>query len=305
MENNMDIKQIKYFIEITNHKSYSLAAKKLGISQPALSSVVKKLEQEIGGSLFFYDNKKLSLTDIGEEFYQNAFKLVDEYNVLMSEMNDIVSKDIGKIRLGCPVVVGSTYVADVVGKFRKDYPKINFEIVEAGAEILTSMLEEGKLDIAAAVMPVSQTKFEMHDVLFDRFVIVVSKNHPLANKESVRFSELKDEIFTSFTKAYTSHHLFMNNCDKAGFKPKILVYSDQWDFMTTLIANNLCIAMLPYPIMKKHLLPSLKLIEIEDAFNEWNVSYITKKNHYKSKATSLFIDYLKEYNKKYKKNKEI
>lgn len=301
----MDIKQIKYFIEISNHKSYSIAAKNLGISQPALSSVVKKLEQEIGGSLFFYDSKKLMLTDIGEEFYHNATKLLSEYNVLMSEMNDIVSKDIGKIRIGCPLVVGSTYVADVIGKFRKEYPKINFEIVEGGAEHLTNLLEEGKLDIAAAVMPVSQIKFDIHDILYDKFVIVVSKKHPLAAKESVRFSDLKDEVFTSFSNTYTSHHLFMNNCDKAGFKPKILVYSDQWDFMTTLISNNMCIAMLPYPIMKKHLLPSIKLLEIEDAFNEWNVSYITKKDHYTNKATKLFIDYLKEFNKKYKINNGI
>jgi DNA-binding transcriptional LysR family regulator len=301
----MDIKQIKYFVEISNNKSYSIAAKNLGISQPALSSVVKKLEQEIGGALFHYDNKKLGLTDIGEEFYHNAIKLLTEYNALMSEMNDIVSKDIGRIRIGCPLVVGSTYVADVIGKFRKDYPKINFEIVEGGAEKITNLLDEGKLDLAAAVMPVSQTKFDIHDILYDKFVIVVSSQHNLASRDKVRFAELKDEVFTSFTDTYKSNHLFMNNCDKAGFKPKILVYSDQWDFMTTLIANNLCIAMLPYPIMKKHLLPTLKLIEIEDAFNEWNVAYITKKDAYINKAAKLFITYLTEYNKKYKKNNSI
>lgn len=299
----MDIKQIKYFIEISNNKSYSVAAKKLGISQPALSSVVRKLEKELGSPLFFYDSKKLSLTAVGFEFYQNASRMVIEYDKLMAEMNDITSKDIGKVKIGCPLVVGSTYVADVIGKFRKDYPKINFEIVEGGADDITDLLDQGKLDIAAAIMPVSQIKFDIHDILYDNYVIAVSKQNPLATKDQVRFIELKDEMFTTFSEAYTTSRLFKNNCEKAGFKPKILVYSNQWDFMTTLVSNNLCVAMLPAPIMKKHQLPSIKLLKIEDAFDEWNVGYITKKGNYQSKATKLFIEYLKTYNLKHFKQK--
>ena len=299
----MDIKQIKYFIEISNNKSYSVAAKKLGISQPALSSVVRKLEKELGSPLFFYDSKKLSLTAVGFEFYQNASRMVIEYDKLMAEMNDITSKDIGKVKIGCPLVVGSTYVADVIGKFRKDYPKINFEIVEGGADDITDLLDQGKLDIAAAIMPVSQIKFDIHDILYDNYVIAVSKQNPLATKDQVRFIELKDEMFTTFSEAYTTSRLFKNNCEKAGFKPKILVYSNQWDFMTTLVSNNLCVAMLPAPIMKKHQLPSIKLLKIEDAFDEWNVGYITKKGNYQSKATKLFIEYLKAYNLKHFKQK--
>ena len=299
----MDIKQIKYFIEISNNKSYSVAAKKLGISQPALSSVVRKLEKELGSPLFFYDSKKLSLTAVGFEFYQNASRMVIEYDKLMAEMHDITSKHIGKVKIGCPLVVGSTYVADVIGKFRKDYPKINFEIVEGGADDITDLLDQGKLDIAAAIMPVSQIKFDIHDILYDNYVIAVSKQNPLATKDHVRFIELKDEMFTTFSEAYTTSRLFKNNCEKAGFKPKILVYSNQWDFMTTLVSNNLCVAMLPAPIMKKHQLPSIKLLKIEDAFDEWNVGYITKKGNYQSKATKLFIEYLKAYNLKHFKQK--
>lgn len=295
----MDIKQIKYFIEISNQKSYSAAAKKLGISQPALSSVVRKLEKEIGGQLFLFDNKKLSLTDIGQEFYQNASRMLSEYNTLMAEMNDITSKDIGKIRIGCPLVVGSTFVADAIGKFRKEYPKISFEIVEGGAEEITDLLDQGKLDISAAVMPVSQIKFDIHDVLYNRYVIAVSKMNPLAKKDTVRFIDLKDEMFTSFTEAYTTNKLFKNNCEKAGFKPKMLVNSNQWDFMATLVNNNLCVAMMPAPILEKHKIEGIKLLEIEDAFNEWNIAYITKKNHYLTKAAKLFIEYLKDYNKKH------
>ena len=299
----MDIKQIKYFIEISNNKSYSLAAKKLGISQPALSSVVKKLEQELGSPLFYYDNKKLTLTDIGTEFYANANRLLSEYYTLMAEMSDIATKDIGKIKIGCPLVVGSTYVADVIGKFRKDFPKITFEIFEGGADEITNLLEEGKLDIAAAVMPVSNTKFEIHDILYSNYVIAMSNQNPLAKKDTIRFVELKDETFTTFTEAYTTSRLFKNNCDKAGFKPKILVYSNQWDFMTTLVANNLCVAMLPAPIMYKHQLPTIRLLKIEDAFDEWNVAYITKKDQYLNRATQSFIKYLKIYNEKfYNKN---
>ena len=89
----MDIKQISYFVEVVNHGSYSLAAKKLKISQPALSTSIKKLEEELEARLFFYSNKKLFLTDIGREFYNNSRKLLITI-MFNCWMQDLSSKDI-------------------------------------------------------------------------------------------------------------------------------------------------------------------------------------------------------------------
>ncbi|MDD4584813.1 MAG: LysR substrate-binding domain-containing protein [Bacilli bacterium] len=295
----MDIKQISYFVEVVNHGSYSLAAKKLKISQPALSTSIKKLEEELEARLFFYSNKKLFLTDIGREFYNNSRKLLIDYNALIVGMQDLSSKDIGTIKLGVPVVIGSVYMADIMGRFKQEYPKINFQIIEEGGDIVADMVDKGELDCAAVIMPTSKVKFDVHNTIPNKYVIVVHKDNPLAKYDKVTFEMLKNEVFTTLTKTYTTNHIFISNCEKAGFTPEILVYTSQWDFMATLVANNQCICMLPRPLMEKYRNPVLKLLDIEGSQNEWTIGLITKKGQYLSKATRLFIDYVKKYNQQH------
>ena len=79
----MDIRELKYFIQIADSASYSSAAEKLYISQPALSKVIQKMEEELGYDLFFTHQRQQKLTSEGERFYYKASRLVDEYNDLL------------------------------------------------------------------------------------------------------------------------------------------------------------------------------------------------------------------------------
>ncbi len=291
----MDIKQITYFAEVANHKSYSYAAKKLGISQPALSAAIKKLEAEFGIVLFTYNNKTLALTEIGKEFLTNTRKILQDYKILMLGMEDITSKNIGKIKVGVPVMVGAIYFSEVFGNFRKQYPKIAFTIVEDGARSIAKMVEMGNLDCAFVVAPVSPVKFDIHEEIKDRYVIAVSKENPLSINDSISFETLRKEIFTCFDERYSLNHSLMQNCENAGFIPRVIAYSSQWDFMLSLVDNNQAICMLPRPVVENYQSKKIKSLEINSGISEWEVCLITRKDQYLSKATRLFIEYIKEF----------
>ncbi len=293
----MDIKQITYFVEVANHKSYSLAANKLGITQPALSAAIKKLEQEFNVKLFSYNNKQLVLTEMGKEFLNNTRKLLQDYEALVIGMNDIVSSNIGKIKIGVPVVVSSVYFSSLFSTFKKKYPKIEFSIIEEGSLKLASMVEMGDIDCALVVEPIDLVKFDVHEELKSHYVIAMSKENPLSEKDEISFEKLRNEIFACFNNQYAVNKCLMDNCEKCGFTPNVIAYSSQWDFMMSLVLSNQAICMLPKPLVERYENKKVKLMEIVGGSNNWNVCLITKKGQYLSRSTRLFIDHVKRSSK--------
>ena len=291
----MDIKQITYFAEVANHKSYSYAAKKLGVSQPALSASMKKLEQEFGIKLFYYTSKELMLTEMGKEFLANTRRILQDYNALVMSMEDITTKNIGRIKVGVPLMVGN-YFGQVFSDFKNKYPKIEFQIVEDGAQSIADMVAAGDLDCAFVVSPISQTQFDIHDEIKDRYVIAVSFDNPVSANDSVDFSALRNEPFVCFNERYSAHRSFMQNCEDARFDPKIVAYSSQWDFMLALVENNQAICMLPRPVVENYPNKRIKYLEINKGVSEWVICLITKKEQYLPKSTRLFIEHVKKFN---------
>lgn len=291
----MDIKQIAYFAEVANHRSYSYAAKKLGVTQPALSAAVKKLELEFGTKFFVYANKELQLTEMGKEFLLNSKRILQDYDALMMSMEDAAAKNVGQIKVGVPLMVGR-YFGEVFSDFKKKYPKIEFKIVEDGAQSLAKMMAVGDLDCAFVVAPISQAEFDVHDEIRDRYVVAVSTASPLAKNDSIDFCALRDETFVCFGDRYSAQKSFLENCEEARFKPKIIARSSQCDFMLSLVENNQAVCMLPRPIVQSYRSQYIKCLEINRGASEWVIYLITKKEQYLPKSTRLFIQHVKSFN---------
>ena len=96
----MDIHQLYYFVQVAECGSYSVAAQKLFVSQPALSKAVKRLEEELGFTVFYTYQKKQWLTDAGQVFYEKAIHLLKEYNDLLEITNDRAAINKGHINIG-------------------------------------------------------------------------------------------------------------------------------------------------------------------------------------------------------------
>ena len=292
----MDIKQLNYFIQIAIDESYSIASKKLYISQPALSKVVKNLEQELNIKLFYSSERKTKLTDEGRVFLQKAQKLVEDFNELLETTckNEKIEK--GHIALGIPPIVGSCYLSDLVIKFQKEYPNIDISITEKGANGLQQDVFLGVLDMGCIMMPIFSNQFEITPIFEDRNVVLVNKEHPLSDRKSVSLSELHNETFLTFNEDFTLYHQILTSCREHGFEPNIAVTSSQWDFLVELVSQNFGISILPRPIFEKYEHPQVKLLELEDdeTLREWKIALIFRKNRYMSNASRHFISFLKQ-----------
>ncbi|MBW8351631.1 LysR family transcriptional regulator [Bacillus sp. IITD106] len=286
----MELRDIKAFIEVANHRSFTKAAENTYISQPSLSKAVKKLEEELQVELFDRSTRNLQLTDAGKIVYkqgQLAFSSLNEMHNLLKELVDVA---VGEIKFGIPPLIGTLFLPHIASTFKEKYPNVRLELVELGAKLIEQLVEEGKIDLGLIVLPVDESIFNIYPFFSDEFVLCIHREHPLANRESVALHELKDEQFIIFSKNFTLHNFIINACKDVGFNPSISYKSSQWDLILELVASKLGIALLPKILFERQSNPTIKIIPLESPTLLWNLGLVTKKGAYHSFALRKFLE---------------
>lgn len=290
----MEIRQLIYFLEIAKEGSYTRAARKLYVSQSSLSKSVQKLEAEIGQDLFESGQKRPVLTGAGQRLYESAERMTREYETILGELQGPGSTYRERISVGIPPLICTCFFAPIIAGFRKLYPGIEINIVEKGARSIQDAVDREILDAGIVILPVYEGRFDVTSLVADETVLVVSKQHPLAERDEITYPELKHEKFILFNDEYTLYHQITANCREAGFEPYIASVSGQWDYLAELAALQLGVTIMPRPIFKKSMRDDIRLIKINHPAAGWFVVAITKRDRKKLVAARRFIEYTKE-----------
>ncbi|WP_338448675.1 LysR family transcriptional regulator [Niallia oryzisoli] len=280
----MELRDIKSFMEVANHKSFTKASAHSYLSQPSLSKAIKKLEEELHVQLFDRSTRHLQLTDAGQIVYQQGQKMLStlsELEILLDELKNITA---GEIKIGIPPLIGILFFPDIARRFHENYPKISLELVELGAKSVGKLVEDGTIDLGLIVMPANQKKFNIFPFFEDEFVLFLYNDHPLAQRSSVSLEDLKDEKFILFSDSFTLHDYVIQACEQRGFTPVVSYRSSQWDLIVELVSSKLGITLLPKIIFEKQYNSNVKIIPIENSTLRWRLGIITKKGAYHSFA---------------------
>ncbi|MBB6446407.1 LysR family transcriptional regulator [Bacillus benzoevorans] len=287
----MDIRQLTYFLEVAKQKSMTKAAEVLHVSQPALSKMVKGLEEELGMTLITRTNKSSEVTDVGKIVMEYAVKM----NALLNEMNvtlsDLTNLQHGSLQIGIPPIAGSLYFPKVIAEFHKAFPKIKINITEYTAPKLTKKVLEGEIELGIAVLPMDEEGFQLYPMVSEEMKLLVHYKHTLSLKSAVHFKELEDEEFIFYHEDFALHDIIWKQCMNEGFTPNILIKSSQWDFMAEMVAANLGVTILPESICSRVDHQHIKIMDLKPA-TPWNLAVMTKKDKYVSNVARTFIDFI-------------
>ncbi|RAS88347.1 LysR family transcriptional regulator [Priestia endophytica] len=296
----VDIRQLEYFVAVAEQESFTKAAANVHLSQPALSKIVKNLEEELKVELFDRSTRKLKLTDAGEIVYQEALKLTASLTDLTLRLDNLMNSPTGTIRIGIPPLIGTLFFPSIARSFHNQYPKISLELVEFGAKKLVEFVEEEKVDIAIIVLPVNNPKFEVYPFIQEEFAFFCAKTHKFANRTSLSLKELSEEKFILFSKQFTLHDRIIWECVNAGFTPSVPYESSQWDLISELVAEEFGIAILPQSIYSKMNHDKITMVPLVNPTPLWELGFAVKKNSYISFANRKLIDFLVSYSEDHK-----
>ncbi|MEC5423186.1 LysR family transcriptional regulator [Virgibacillus sp. C22-A2] len=286
----MDIRQVEYFAEVARQLSFTRAAAVLHISQPSLSKTIKKLETELGAPLFYRGAKQLELTDAGQAFLVNAKTVLDAFENLTSELNDVIDLKKGEIKIGIPPIIGAAFFSKLISNFKEAYPSINMILNEVGSNKIKHGVSEGELDIGLICnLPIQKENFNTIKLLKDPLMLIVHKDSPLAQREEIDFPRIEKEPFIMYRNDFSLHDRIIEACESHGYYPNVVCESSQKDFMIEMVEAKLGIALLPSKICVKINNDKIKAIPFTRSVVNLELGMIWKKDKYVPHAVREFI----------------
>jgi len=240
----LELRQLEYYCAVCQYKKITVASQQLHVSQPAVTVAIKKLEDELGTTLFVREQKGLIITPEGKLFLQHAKDILSRINNAVIEMNDLKREPKGKIRLGIPPLIGTMLIPEIYPDFNIRYPLIRLILTELGALKIENLLKQGNLDLAIICPFEKNPLIRSVPVLSGNLMVCLPLNHPLAKLSCISMQQLSDENFLLFNEG-TQHRNIVNQlCNDNHIKPHIGLVTNQVDTIRRLISNGAGISFL-------------------------------------------------------------
>ncbi|TYQ27773.1 LysR family transcriptional regulator [Pseudanabaena sp. UWO311] len=238
----MDLYQVRYFLTIAETGNFSRAAERLYLSQPSLSTGIKKLEQELGVSLFERGGRRTVLTQAGRSFLEKATIIMAQYQAALHELKGFHEQPI--LRLGALTTIRVAELAELVSRFQQDCPSVTIELRDGTQEKLRDWLEEGEVDVALTVLGDREEPQSSFALFSQSLQLAVPLNHPFAQRTSVRLMELDGQPFIDRINCEFAER----ECDILEAKnihPKVIYRASREEWVISWIKAGLGISVMP------------------------------------------------------------
>jgi DNA-binding transcriptional LysR family regulator len=192
----MNFHDLEVFLAVTRERSFSRAAKSLLRTQPAVSLAIRRLEEELGESVFDRSSKTPALTDAGELLREYAERLINLRGEIPAALSELRSLERGRVRIGANET-GALYLLPLIARYRLQHPRVRVEIVRSLARNIPHELLQHSLDLGVLSYRPREPQLASTVVYRDRLSFIVYPGHPLAKRRRVPIHELGQEIFAA------------------------------------------------------------------------------------------------------------
>ena len=302
----MDIRELKYFLQVMRDQNITKAADNLFITQPALSKTIKKLESELGVDLLVKTSKGSIPTNSGIQVAEFAAPLVNAFSQMEEQLQALLNAKKSAVTIGVGPTFGFSYINAIISKFHEVYPNIDVSLRVDSAQNICTKLKNYELDIC--IFNEHQYTKELsslnHITLHkDEMVIVCNKNHPLARREKLSLQDFANEEFNLCSNDFALYDMSISAFHEAGFDPKINFICNSFEILLDMTAAGNGICFLPRPYVERILVcfPNNTTLHLDPPV-PWVLYLATVQNAYQSYSTITFSNFIQKYFEDYQKN---
>lgn len=290
----MDIRTLRYFVEVVRQQSFTRAAEKLFVTQPTISKMLKNLEDELNCTLLIRDGRKLLLTDTGRVVFERGQAILGEFHQLESELSDINHLHKGILRLGIPPMVGML-MAEPISQFRQRYPGVELKISEFGGLTVQQAVSNGELDLAMTALPVDENSGLSTLPLFNHPLCVLTpRTEQWAQVNSLSPEALAAHPLVIYNEDFALSRQLMALFTYHDVKPRIAVRSGQWDFLAAMVQAGIGVAILPQPICERLDAQDFCWIPLQSELH-WELGMIWREGVYLSHSAQAWLECSKAF----------
>jgi DNA-binding transcriptional LysR family regulator len=243
----MELRQLRYLVALADERSFTRAAEREHIAQPALSQQIQKLEQELGLPLVERTTRRVSITDAGELLVARARRVLTELESARQELDRVRGIQTGRVTVGAMNTMGPVDITLVLADFHKRHPQVELTVREDNSDALAEMLRVDALDLAflSVTERVESHGLALQQILMEELVVVLPPDHPLAERDEIRMGELAGEEFITYREGARLRELLAGAAAQAGFEPRIILESNESRRIRRLVSRGLGVSILP------------------------------------------------------------
>lgn len=241
----MNLRDLKYLIALADHRHFGKAAEASFVSQPTLSTQIKKLEEELGVQLFERAPRKVMLTPVGRDVVARARSIVAE----VESMRDIARRsqdpESGSLRLGAFPTLAPYFLPHAVPAMQTRFPRLELLLVEEKSDVLLAQLHEGRIDAALLALPIHDDQLYSESLFDEAFVLATREGGLLADKREVCLDDLDQHNLLLLEDGHCLRDQALDVCRLSGAREKPGFRATSLETLRQMVAAGAGITLLP------------------------------------------------------------
>lgn len=247
MAPEIELRHLRYFLAVAQHRHFGRAAADLGIQQPPLSQQIQRLEFLLGYRVFERTPKGAVLTAAGAALVPVAQRTLADLGSGLSQVQRIATGESGHLRIGFAASLMFTRLPSAIRAFRTEHPGISLELKELTTTAQIDALERDIIDVGLLREASLGEPYHSDLILAEPFVAVLPRRHALSRHREIRIAQLASEPFVLFPRIVgpAFHDRITGLCRQAGFVPHIVQEAVEWQSVISLVGAGLGVSIVP------------------------------------------------------------
>ncbi len=288
----MDLLQLRYFQVVARVEHVTKAAEELFISQPSLSKTIRRLEKEVGVTLFERQGRSIRLNQFGKAFLEHINTIFYELEEGQRQVRDMAGLEHGEISL---VAASLHWLPDLLHSFQLLHPSVHFHLSQRSPSEMPQQLETGACDFCFLSTPLLKPSIKWRTLLTEEILLVVPADHRFAKHSSILLSEVAHEAVVIEKVGDDLRDLIDNFCQQAGFAPRIAYEIDEPAALLEFVKAHLGVAFVPALGQKRIDEQGLCSLRLTNPTCQRTFGMAWHQEHYLSQAAHTFRKFLIEY----------
>lgn len=241
----MNFRALQYFVKLAELRHFSKAAEACFVSQPTLSTQIRKLEEELGITLVERAPRKVMLTTAGEDIAHRARHILRDIEHLKDAARRSKDPETGTIKLGIFPTLAPYLLPHIIPVIRQRYPNLRLQLAEEKTEDILHMLDQGRLDAGLLALPVESQGMEMEILFEEPFVMAMPSSHPLSDKQSIGLEDLEGTELLLLEEGHCLRQHALAVCKLAGAHERVDFHATSMETLRQMVAANAGVTLMP------------------------------------------------------------
>jgi len=240
----MEIRQLKAFLAIAEAKTFTAGARRVNVTQAAISMQIRQLEDEVGLQLFTRTPRRVILTEAGEYLLERARKILREHDSALAEIAEVAGAEYGRLRIGSASgTFAMNQLPAIMHKLKEKFPNSELTVSSGTSQKLVDKIMHGEIDTAFVSLPVDNLNISTESLFSDEIVAIAHPKHPLAKEKYISAATLAGESLILGERGGNTRRMIDEFFNAANVRPNITMELSRQEAINMMVENNLGVGM--------------------------------------------------------------